>query len=117
MGMTMNGGRFTYERLHNAEAGTADGASVDCTAVGQGGFGVLCVQLSGISGETVTFEATVDGTNWIAVQATNLNDGVAATTATANGIYRVTILGLLKFRARISTGGAGTVTAWALAVA
>lgn len=67
-------------------------------------------QLAGTWVGTITFEATVDGTNWVEVLAVNANDDTAATTATANGIYRVIADGM-KVRARVSAYTSGTVEA------
>lgn len=67
------------------------------------------MQITGISGDTITFEATIDETNYGAVQARNLSTQAIATTATANGLYRMNIVGYKAVRARISTYGAGTI--------
>lgn len=96
--------------MQNAATATGNGTSIECTGGTRGAMTVLTMQITGISGDTLTFEATIDGSNWVAVQATNLNSGSAATTATANGLYRLTVLGLLSVRARISTYSAGTIT-------
>jgi hypothetical protein len=65
---------------------------------------------------TVTFEATLDGSNWVAIMVTNLNTGVDATTATASGVFRATIAGFTGFRVRVSSWTSGTVTATGNAV-
>jgi hypothetical protein len=109
------GSTYKLVRLHDAEAGTADGTTLEINDYTTGCAGyVVGVQLTGISGETITWEATIDGENWVAFRVEPLATGTFATTATANGLYRVEVSGLLKFRARISTGGSGAVTCWAL---
>ena len=80
------------------------------TAAADGVYATLTAQVVGITTATITWEGTVDGTNWVAIQATNLNTGSAATTATADGLYRINVTGLLKVRARISAWTAGTIT-------
>ena len=99
-----------YVILQNGATGTGNGTAIDTTtaATNEAYLG-LTVQVSGISGDTITWEATIDGTNWIAVQFENLNSGVKATTTTANGLYRAAVLGLAQVRARVSTYGAGTI--------
>lgn len=79
----------------------------------------VSVQIEGISGDTITFEGSVDhdpetglGT-WYSVNARNLTSGVEATTATADGIYAAAVTGLGYFRARISSYSAGTIIATA----
>jgi hypothetical protein len=109
------GSTYKLVRLQNAEAGTADGTTLELSDYTEGAIGyVVGLQVTGVSGETITWEATIDGTNWAGLLVTPLSTGTAATTATANGLYKAEVSGLLKFRARISTGGSGTVTVWAL---
>jgi hypothetical protein len=69
----------------------------------------LTCQVTGITTATITWEGTVDGTNWVAIQAVDLGTGTAATTATANGIYRINCTGLVEVRARISAHTTGTI--------
>lgn len=108
------GGVYSWnEKLQNAQAGNANGEEIITTGR-MGAMAVLVLQVVGAAFTgTVNFEATVDGTNWIAIQATNLNDGTSVLTATASGLFRINALGLYKVRARTSvvTGGSVTVTA------
>lgn len=113
----VDGGSFRQVFMHVAETEEANGTAVECVDGVLGAYTVLTMHIEGVNGDTLTFEGTIDGTNWIAIQATNLNDGTAATTATADGLYRITVIGLYKVRARISTGGSGSVTVTAYAVA
>lgn len=83
-----------------------NGTPINCP-----GHGTCTVQITGITSATVTFEATLDGANWVAVLFTNLNTGNAATTATADGIYRASCAGFALVRARISTYASGTIYA------
>ena len=60
---------------------------------------------------TLNFEASVDGTNYLAILTTNVTSGVAATTATVSGIYEIPCSGFKLLRCRISGyGGPGAVT-------
>jgi len=82
-----------------------DNSSV--VAIDLSGYDWCTIQLVGLSAGTITFSSTNDdgaitgvesgnatlATNWIAIQATNLNTGTAATTATAAGLYRVPVIG------------------------
>jgi hypothetical protein len=109
------GSTYKLVRLHNAETEAADGTVLELSDYTSGCVGyAVGLQLTGISGETITWEATIDGTNWVAIRVEPLATGTYATTATANGLYRVEVSGLLQFRARISTGSSGAVTCWAL---
>jgi len=80
-----------------------------------GDLASLVMQVVGTFVGTVTFEATVDQTNWVAIQAVNLNDGSAATTATAPGLYACRVVGLKQVRARISAYTSGSITVAAFA--
>lgn len=74
-------------------------------------FSSAIFQFRGTWTATITFEGTVDFVTWVALPATNLASGVAATTATANGIYSMNTNGLAKARVRVSayTSGAAIV--------
>lgn len=103
--------------MHSAAVATGNGTAVECVGVGDGARTTLTVQIQGITIATVTFEGTVDGTNWVAMGFTTLaNNSTVATTATADGLYRATVLGLLSVRARISAWTSGTITVTGVAV-
>ena len=98
--------------LHSGSGATGDGEIFALKSE----FGGLSVQITGITSATITFEGTVDGTNWEALAAKNKTTGAVATTATANGIYELNVIGIRKFRARISTYVSGTIIATANSV-
>lgn len=93
-------------------------AALDAVGVAEveGRYKTLTVQVSGTFSATVSFEGSVDGMNWAAVQGTNASSGQAAASAAAPGIFVFSIPGLKKFRARITAYTSGSVTAVALAV-
>lgn len=103
--------------LQSSAVATGNGTEIVITGNTDGGLLGMGLQITGITTATVTFEATVDGTNWVAIQAENKTDASKATTATANGIYYVVVHGVLKFRARISAYTSGAITITALAAA
>lgn len=108
--MLVLGGQYTFAVMHNAETGTANGIALDTFSASNGAAATAAFQLTGIDGETVTWEATIDGSTWVAIAVENLATNAFATTTNANGIFRVTCHGLRKIRGRISTGGSGAVT-------
>ena len=75
----------------------------------------LVMQIAGTFVGTVTFEATIDDTNWIAVQVANLNNGAVTTTATAPGLFACMVAGLHAVRARVSAWTSGTITVTGIA--
>ena len=79
-------------------------------AAGEGRARTVAFQLAGTFTGTVTFESTVDGTNWVATGAYPISgSGTAATTATAVGIWRVPAAALSAVRARCSAFTSGTI--------
>jgi hypothetical protein len=114
--MQVPGGFYKRQLMQGTEAAgvitgataTGNGTAMTVTERAAGGFTTHTVQISGISGDTITFEANIDGTNWVAIGYTNLATDATATTATANGLYRTVVLGLVNVRARL-TRVSGTV--------
>lgn len=105
------GGLSEYKTLHNAATAAADGAALRCDDPLTGAKTIAIFQVSGISGDTITFKGRVSADSaYVAVQCLNLNNGTEGTTATADGIYRITAIGLYDMIADITTYSAGTVT-------
>lgn len=90
--------------MQDSATATGNGTELNCA-----GHNVAVLQVTGIDGDTITWESTIDGT-WAGVRATKLSTDAAALTATTDGLYRVTVAGLRVLRARISTYGSGTIT-------
>lgn len=74
--------------------------------------GFVAVQVTGTFSATITFEASVDGTNYVAFNMTPSNSGTDASTATAAGAFTKATGGYSAFRARCSayTSGSPVVT-------
>lgn len=98
-----------YVVLQNDTVTNTNGTVARCTHGMDGGYSTLAVQVTGIVTATINWEGTIDGSTYVAVPVTNINSGNAATTATANGLYRVTCTGLTNLRARTSGWGGGTI--------
>jgi len=98
--------------LQDAAAATGNGTAMLAT-----GYSVLAFQVSGTFVGTVTFEGTVDNTNWVSLQAMNSANGTVATTATAAGVYVAFVGGFSQARARVTwtSGTSVTVKGQALA--
>jgi hypothetical protein len=108
--MLVPGGQSKRVIMQSAAVATGDGTAIDCSDISIGAMATFTAQVTGITTATITWEGTIDGTNWASVQAIPLATGTAATTATANGIYRFSCLGLASVRARISAWTSGTIT-------
>ncbi len=104
-------GDFKQAVMQSAAVATGNGTTM-AVQDGNGIFKIAAIQIVGITTATITFEVTIDGTNWVAIKFIGVTSGTAATTATADGIYVADVTGMAQLRARISawTSGAITVT-------
>lgn len=66
---------------------------------------------------TITFEGTVNGSDWVALLRRQVGSDAtpSGTTATGNGVFVVDAAGLLKVRARASTVSGGSANVDAIA--
>ena len=79
-----------------------------------GGVGI---QVTGTFSGTITFEMSIDGTNFVAALATNVTSGAEATTTTATGVFKFDAVGALVVRARSTAWTSGTATVHLVAMA
>lgn len=108
-----SGNYYKYVVMQSAAAATGNGTAITVAEPGEGAMEQIVCQVSGTFVGTVTFEGTVDGTNWVAIGMTSLADNSSvATTATAPILVKCNLKGLTQVRARVSayTSGAITVT-------
>lgn len=106
--MAVPGGQYKYVVMQNSATATGNGTAVKVTDEA-GANSTIVIQVEGISGDTITFEGTIDGSTWYGIIFSNLTSAATGTTSTADGLYRATVTGLLQVRARISTYSAGTI--------
>jgi hypothetical protein len=79
----------------------------------------VALQVSGTFSATVTFEVTVDGTNWVSAACLDVSDTTRThkATTTAVGVFTFDeFVGVTGLRARISAYTSGSVTVVANAV-
>ena len=70
-----------------------------------GGVGV---QVTGTFSGTLTFQMTIDGTNWVNVQATDVSTNTAATTTTTTGIRFFNVVGAQSVRVTATVWSSGS---------
>jgi hypothetical protein len=91
--------------MQNAAVAIGNGTSMDIS-----GMESLVLYVSGITSATITVEGEFSSGNWNALTVKSMTSGQLSSTITANGLYIVSIPGLLNARARISTYTSGTIT-------
>lgn len=103
--------------MHNGATATGRGTSIQTLST-DGASSYVTIQIEGISGDTITFEGTIDNETWYALRFVPLSTGTVATTATADGLYQSDrpVLGLYNVSARISTYSAGVIIIKGVAV-
>lgn len=72
--------------------------------------GAASVQVTGTFSGTIVLQATLDGTNYVAVQGLKVSDASDAATITAAGIYRYELVGALNVRVAATAWTSGTAT-------
>lgn len=100
------------EYLHNATGTTASASALNGTALDTTGYTALGLQVVISDTATVSFQGTVDNTNWVAVGCVKTSDTNTATvtSVTASTLLQCNVAGLAQFRAPASGLTAGTVT-------
>jgi hypothetical protein len=114
--MNVPGGQYKVVPMQVAIVAIGNGTAIATVDTG-GALTAVGIQITGITTATVTFEATIDGTNWVSILAENVTTGVESATTTANGIFRITCIGMVQIRARISAWTTGAITITGVAVA
>ncbi len=78
--------------------------------VGSPSYPSMGIQVEGISGDTVSFQGTIDNSTWYAVEVVNMSTGAKTTSTTADGVFRLPVGELRFVRTPISGYSAGTIT-------
>lgn len=97
--------------LQNAVSATADGNSLETD-----GCAAVAFQVTGTFTATVTFQGTVNGADWVSIQAFPSTGSTGTTTATAAGVWIAPVAGLLRVRATVTWTSGTSVTVRAAAI-
>lgn len=94
---------------------SAAGATGNGTALKTNAYNSLALQVIISNTATVTFEGSVNDSNWVSLVCTSIasTSGTLTTTATdaaGSGVYQCNTAGLASVRARVSAWTSGTVT-------
>lgn len=115
--MHTRGGAYVDKTLQSAAGATGEGQPLPLLDVDEGALEHVAVQVTGTFTATITWQVTVDGTNWVNAMMTPTATGTAAATATAAGVYLGNFPGCKAFRANITAFTSGAITAYAVAAA
>lgn len=91
----------------NTATGTLS-AALQTVTLNMVGKSATAVGITGTWVGTITFEGSVDGTNWIAMNGIASSTSGPQTTTTVNGLYRVTPGGLFQIRVIMTLFTSGT---------
>lgn len=105
------------KRMHTDTGEESTGVELLMRTALAGQMESAMIQITGISGDTVTWQGTVNGTDWVSLRLTPVATGTVATTATADGIYLYQGKGLKAIRGNVTTYSAGTINMWGVASA
>ena len=75
-----------------------------------GGLSAATVQITGTWVGTITFEGTVNGTDWSAINGVYAGTSFPSSTITANGLVRLTPAGLASMRVHMTAFTSGSAT-------
>lgn len=87
----------------------ANGASV-MLAYRQFVNGGVGVQVTGTFSGTLQFEVSIDGTNYVAILATNVTSGAVSATTAGTGIFKFDAVGIIATRVRATAWSSGDAT-------
>lgn len=97
----------TSESLLAAAGATGAGTAIDLSGVAR-----LAVEISGTFVATVTFQGSMDGTNYVTVTMSPVGGGANTGTATAPGMFFLPAgMKLAAFRCNVTAFTSGTITA------
>lgn len=103
---------FVNGKLQNAASASANGTSLDV-----GGLSTVSFQITGTFVATVWFEGSVNGSDWISLEASPLNGTSRSIVATGPGVWVASCDGLAAVRSRVVWASGTSVTVYALATA
>ncbi len=78
---------------------------IDLNVAGQGSIGI---QITGTWSGTITFQTSVDNTNYVSLLVLPTTSTTAVTTTTANGVWTTNVAGLTTVRVVFTTWASGT---------
>jgi len=90
------------------ETTTVAAANDAATVFGLPSVGVVGIQITGTLSATISFEATVDNANWVALNCIPSNSATPASSSTAVGVWTVNAGGYTSIRARCSAYTSGS---------
>lgn len=90
----------------NVTSATCPGTG--CVSLSVSGFGAVAVQVRGTYSGTLSFEGSVDGSTWVAINLLPIAGTTAVSTTTGTGVWNGGVGGLSIVRVRMSSYTSGT---------
>jgi hypothetical protein len=114
--MLVPGGVARPIRLHHLATAIGDGEILDIADPVSGASSAAGFQVDGITTATITWRVRIHpDLDWVNILAENISNATESTTATADGIYRITTLAAgTQLKAEITAFTTGIITVWAL---
>lgn len=99
-------------RIYAADLSSTTCPGSGCVTVTTGGQGSIGIQITGTWVGTITFQSTIDNTNYTSFRVVKLSDTAAAgiTTTTSNGTFQGTVAGVNQVRIVFTAYTSGTAT-------
>jgi hypothetical protein len=88
-----------------------------CALIGVQGNGSAAIQITGTWSGTLQFTASLDGVNYSPLNAVATNGSSPVTTTTGNGIYVVSVAGIIQLRVGFTSYASGTASVTVVSVA
>lgn len=79
-----------------------------CASFRVAGQGSIGIQITGTWSGTITFQGSIDNTNFVTLQVIPSTSATPVTTTTGNGVWTASIAGLTSVRARMTSFSDGT---------
>lgn len=92
-------------RFHNAASATSNGNVLDIND-----YAAVAVQVTGTFTAVINFEGSVDGSNWVALQAIPSGSSTPVTSVSSAGVWVVPVSGFTQMRARLTWTSGTSVT-------
>lgn len=94
--------------MSNINTSTAGALNAEVAASPLENFGTIGIQITGTWVGTLSFQGSLDGTNYVAIRVQNISSDAVVSSTTANGQFVANALGMKSIRAIMTVYSSGT---------